>query len=171
MKSPDRSGRDGDRRIGRDRARGGQQGRRRLAASPAGSPRPRARCRPPGRGARTGPRTGGRLHAGPAPSPQATAREHAISLSRCEQSRLRRIQASLCRSDPKLAGMLGVFGRLCAGRRMPAWEQAPSRLDRIRQAAALLAAARALAAIAHGGRARPPAPETGRLRRSRETGG
>jgi hypothetical protein len=162
MKSPDRSGRDGDRRIGRDRARGGQQGRRRLAASPAGSPP--AQGPPgagPGRGARTGPRTGGRLHAGPAPSPQATAREHAISLSRCEQSRLRRIQASLCRSDPKLAGMLGVFGRLCAGQRMPAWEQAPSRLDRIRQAAALLAAARALAAIAHGGRARPRHPRPG----------
>jgi len=37
--------------------------------------------------------------------------------------------------------MLGMFDRLCAGQRMPAWEQAPSRLDQIRQAAALLAAA------------------------------
>ncbi|MGH8917985.1 MAG: hypothetical protein ACRD0H_06530 [Actinomycetes bacterium] len=33
--------------------------------------------------------------------------------------------------------MLGIFGRLYAGQRMPAREQAPSRLDRIRQAAAL----------------------------------
>ena len=70
---------------------------------------------------------------------------------------------------------------------MPAWEQAPSRPGRIRQAAALLAktatviaaairllpaAARALAApVAPGGRARPWAPETGRRRRSQETGG
>jgi hypothetical protein len=44
--------------------------------------------------------------------------------------------------------MLGTFGRLCAGQRMPAWEQAPSRLDRIRQAAALPAAAAAVAAAA-----------------------
>ena len=45
-----------------------------------------------------------------------------MSLSHCEQSRLRCIEASLCRSDPKLAGMLGIFGRLCAGQRMPARE-------------------------------------------------
>jgi hypothetical protein len=38
-----------------------------------------------------------------------------MSLSHYEQSRLCRIEASLCRSDPKLAGMLGMFGRLCAG--------------------------------------------------------
>jgi len=101
-----------------------------------------------------------------------------MSLSHYEQSRLSRIEASLCRSDPKLAGMLGMFGRLCAGQRMPAWEQAPSRLGQIRQAAALLAAARlllaaarALAAIVQGGRARPPAPKTGRPGRSRERGG
>ena len=50
-----------------------------------------------------------------------------MSLSHYEQSRLCRIEASLCRSDPKLAGMLGMFGRLCTGQRMPAWEQAPSR--------------------------------------------
>jgi len=94
-----------------------------------------------------------------------------MSLSHYEQSRLSRIEASLCRSDPKLAGMLGMFGRLCAGQRMPVWEQAPSRLDQIRQAAALLAAARALAAIVQGGRARPRAPKTGRPGRSRKTGG
>jgi hypothetical protein len=101
---------------------------------------------------------------------------------------------SLRRSDPKLASMLGMFGRPGAGQRMPAWEQAPSRPGRIRQAAALLAktatviaaairllpaaarllpaAARALAApVVPGGRARPWAPETGRRRRSQETGG
>jgi len=95
-----------------------------------------------------------------------------MTLSHSEQSRLSRIEASLRRSDPKLAGMLGMFGRLCAGQRMPAWEQAPSRLGQIRQAAALLAAAAAVAAaIVQGGRARPPAPKTGRPGRSRERGG
>jgi len=70
-----------------------------------------------------------------------------MSLSRYQHSQLRRIEASLRRSDPKLAGMLGTFGRRCAGQRMPTWEQAPTRLDRIRQAAALLAkAATAIAA-------------------------
>jgi len=63
-----------------------------------------------------------------------------MSLSHYEQNRLSRIEASLCRSDPKLADM---FGRLCVGQRMPAWEQAPSRLYQIRAAAALLAAAAA----------------------------
>jgi hypothetical protein len=104
-----------------------------------------------------------------------------MSLSHCQR---RRIEASLRRSDPKLASMLGMFGRPGAGQRMPAWEQAPSRPGRIRQAAALLAktatviaaairllpaaarllpaAARALAApVVPGGRARPWAPETG----------
>ena len=66
-----------------------------------------------------------------------------MSLSHYEQNRLSRIEASLCRSDPKLADM---FGRLCVGQRMPAWEQAPSRLYQIRAAAALLAAAAAVAA-------------------------
>jgi hypothetical protein len=32
-----------------------------------------------------------------------------------------------------------VFGRLCAGEAMPAWEQVSSSHDRIRQAAALIA--------------------------------
>jgi hypothetical protein len=180
MKSPDRRGpmlTEGSGGIGRD----GQQGRRNVAASPAGSPPAEGPVRAPAEGrARTGPRTADRLHAGREPSQQATAREHAMSLSRCEQSRFRRIEASLRRSDPKLADMPGVFGRLCAGQHMPTWEQAPS--CRPDPAAALLAAAtavarlllataRALAAIAYGGRARPSAPETGRLDRSRETGG
>jgi Protein of unknown function (DUF3040) len=114
-----------------------------------------------------------------------------MSLSHYQRSQRRRIEASLRRSDPKLASMLGMFGRPGAGQRMPAWEQAPSRPGRIRQAAALLAktatviaaairllpaaarllpaaarllpaAARALAApVVPGGRARPWAPETG----------
>jgi hypothetical protein len=138
---------------------------------------------PAGRRARTGPGAAGQLRAGREPAPQATAREHAMSLSHYQRSQRRRIEASLRRSDPKLASMLGMFGRPGASQRMPAWEQAPSRPGRIRQAAALLAktaaaarllpaAARALAApVVPGGRARPWAPETGRRRRSQETGG
>ena len=115
-----------------------------------------------------------------------------MSLSRYQHCQLRRIEASLRRSDSKLASMLSMFGRLCAGQRMPAWEQAPSRLGRIRPPAALVtraatviaaakhlllaaarpllaagsalaAAARALAAaVVQQGRARPWVPETGR---------
>ena len=117
-----------------------------------------------------------------------------MSLSHYQRSQRRRIEASLRRSDPKLASMLGMFGRPGAGQRMPAWEQAPSRPGRIRQAAALLAkngyrhscrhpppARRGPPAARRGprpgrpGRARRPCPAVGardrRRRRSQETGG
>jgi hypothetical protein len=96
-----------------------------------------------------------------------------MSLSHHHQNQLHLIQAGLLRSDPQLTARLSMFGRLCAGQAMPAWEQVPSRPDRIRQAAALIAetisvAAAAIflllravlalaAAVAQGGRARPPA--------------
>jgi hypothetical protein len=96
-----------------------------------------------------------------------------MSLSHHHQNQLHLIQAGLLRSDPQLAARLSVFGRLCAGQAMPAWEQVSSRHDRIRQAAALIAetisvVAAAIflflrgglalaAAVAAGGRARPPA--------------
>ena len=81
---------------------------------------------------------------------------------------------------PQLAARLSVFGRLCAGQAMPAWEQVSSRHDRIRQAAAptagttsvvaaaivlLLEAVLALvAAVVPGGRTRPPAQRRERAR-------
>jgi len=74
--------------------------------------------------------------------------EHVMSLSHHQQYQLRLIEAGLLSSDPRLAGVLGVFGRLCAGQGMPAWEQVPSRKDRIRQAAALLTEAIAVVAAA-----------------------
>src|SRR5215472_9477255 len=96
-----------------------------------------------------------------------------MSLSHRHQNQLHLIQAGFLRSDPQLAARLSVFGRLCAGEAMPAWEQVSSRQDRIRQAAALIAetisvvaaaivlflrAVLALvAAIVPGGGARPPA--------------
>ena len=103
-----------------------------------------------------------------------------MSLSPHHQNQLHLIQAGLLRSDPQLAARLSVFGRLCAGQAMPAWEQVSSRPDRIRQAAALIAetisvvaaaiflflrAVLALAAaVAAGGRARPPAQRRERAR-------
>jgi hypothetical protein len=110
-----------------------------------------------------------------------------MSLSHHHQNQLHLIQAGLLRSDPQLAARLSVFGRLCAGQAMPAWEQVSSRPDRIRQAAALIAetisvvaaaiflflrAVLALvAAVVQGGRARPPAqrrePVRPRLRSGR----
>ena len=71
-----------------------------------------------------------------------------MSLSHHQQYQLRLIEAGLLSSDPRLAGVLGVFGRLCAGQGMPAWEQVPSRKDRIRQAAALLTEAIAVVVAA-----------------------
>jgi hypothetical protein len=102
-----------------------------------------------------------------------------MSLNHRQRHQLYRIEARLLRSDPRLASMLSVFGRLAAGQRLPAWEQVATRQDRIRQAAALIvkaitvmaaairlllsavlamfAAVRALfAAVVMGGRARPP---------------
>ena len=64
-----------------------------------------------------------------------------MSLNYREQRKLHRIESRLLRSDPHLAGMLTVFCRLDAGQCMPAWEQAATRLDPARQAAALIAMA------------------------------
>lgn len=99
MKSPDRRGRGGDRKIRRDR---GQAARR--SSQPGARPRGQPSGRGPGAGPPAGggpapPRTAGRLHAGRESSQQATAQEHAMSLSHHEHSPLRRIEASLCRPD------------------------------------------------------------------------
>ena len=103
-----------------------------------------------------------------------------MSLSPHHQDQLHLIQAGLLRSDPQLAARLSMFGRLSAGQAMPAWEQVSCGHDRIRQAAALIAetisvvaaaiclflgAVLALvAAVAQGGRARPPAQRRARPR-------
>jgi DUF3040 family protein len=69
------------------------------------------------------------------------AQEHVMSLDYHQQRQLDRIESRLLRSDPQLAAMLAMFARLSAGQRMPVREQAATRLDRIRQAAALIAKA------------------------------
>jgi hypothetical protein len=99
-----------------------------------------------------------------------------MSLSHHHQNQLHLIQAGLLRSDPQLAARLSMFGRLCAGQAIPAWEQVPSRHDRIRQAAALIAetisvaaaaiflflrAVLALTADEHRHRSRPPGGPAG----------
>ena len=71
-----------------------------------------------------------------------------MSLSPHHQNQLHLIQAGLLRSDPQLAARLSIFGRLCAGQAMPAWEQVSCRHDRIRQAAALIAETISVAAAA-----------------------
>ena len=71
-----------------------------------------------------------------------------MSLSPHHQNQLHLIQAGLLRSDPQLAAKLSIFGRLCAGQAIPAWEQLSGRHDRIRQAAALTAETISVAAAA-----------------------
>jgi DUF3040 family protein len=73
-----------------------------------------------------------------------------MSLNHHQQRQLYRIESRLLSSDPHLAAMLAVFGRLSAGQRMPAWEQIATRVDRIRQAAALIAKSIAAMAAAAG---------------------
>ena len=69
-------------------------------------------------------------------------------LSHHQQHQLQRIETGLLRSDPQLTAMLGIFGKLSAGQTMPAWEQVPTRRDRIQQTAALTVEAITLAAAA-----------------------
>lgn len=71
-----------------------------------------------------------------------------MSLNYHQQRQLDRIESRLLRSDPQLAAMLAMFGRLSAGQRMPVREQASARLDRVQQAAALIAKAVAAACAA-----------------------
>ena len=73
-----------------------------------------------------------------------------MSPSHHQQHQLQRIETGLLRSDPQLTAMLGIFGKLSAGQTMPAWEQVPTRRDRIQQAAALTVEAITLAAAAIG---------------------
>ena len=111
-----------------------------------------------------------------------------MSLSHHQQRQLYRIEAGLLGADPRLAAMLGIFGKLSSGQGMPAWEQVPARRDRIRRAAALTVQAITLAAAAIGlllsailalliaaagprHRHRLPAPGPERTRRSRGAGG
>ena len=73
-----------------------------------------------------------------------------MSLSHHHQRQLYRIESGLLRTDPQLAEMLEIFGKLSASQAMPSWEQVPTRRDRVRQAVALTVQAVTLAAAAVG---------------------
>ena len=106
-----------------------------------------------------------------------------MSLNHRQQHQLYRIESGLRRTEPHLAAMLTVFDSLAAGQCLPAWEQIPSRRDRIARATArafvVLAATaivltRAVLALITAPfpdrRSRRPAPKPGRAARDRETG-
>ena len=103
-----------------------------------------------------------------------------MSLNHHQRHQLHRIECGLLRSDPHLAAMLAVFGRLSADQHMPIWEQLPARPDRVRQAAASIAKAVAvlaaiigllLTAVVAGHRARPASGARQQAGPGTETGG
>jgi ABC-type nitrate/sulfonate/bicarbonate transport system permease component len=73
-----------------------------------------------------------------------------MSLNRRQQRQLSRIESRLLGSDPHLAAMLAAFGQLADDQRLPSREQIATRLDRIRQAQALIAGAIATLVTALG---------------------
>lgn len=81
-----------------------------------------------------------------------------MNLTRCEQRQLRHIEAAVRRSDPRLAAIMGMFGRLYSGEEMPASEHEPRSQNHLRRSAAWIVAALATAAPAEW-RARDQAPE------------
>jgi hypothetical protein len=48
-----------------------------------------------------------------------------MSLFYAQEHELHLIEARLCRSDPHLCELSGIFSRLYTGDDMPAWEQVP----------------------------------------------
>lgn len=64
-----------------------------------------------------------------------------MSLNHAERHQLHRIESRLLRSEPHLAAMLAVFGRLCDGQGLPAREQLATRQGRVRRSAAVIATA------------------------------
>jgi hypothetical protein len=80
------------------------------------------------------------------------------NFTRREQQRLRGIDAALCGSDPQLAAIMAMFGRLYRGEAMPAWEHQPRPGGRLRRSAAWVVAALADAAPADC-RFQAPAPD------------
>jgi hypothetical protein len=95
-----------------------------------------------------------------------------MKLSYRQQRQLRLIEASVCRSDPHLGAMFGIFGRLYPGQDMSGTEQLPDQpvgRGRLRRAAAWFVAALITTAVAISvllgkavttatGRRRAPAP-------------
>jgi hypothetical protein len=71
-----------------------------------------------------------------------------MSLPYRQQRQFGVIEAGLRQSDPQLAAILAMFGRLCAGDRMPAWEELRSGQGRLSRAVNRILTAIAAAATA-----------------------
>lgn len=71
-----------------------------------------------------------------------------MSLHYRQQRQFSVIEAGLRRSDPQLAAIWAMFSRLCAGERMPAWEELRSGQGRLSRAVTRILAAIAAAAAA-----------------------
>ena len=68
-----------------------------------------------------------------------------------QQRQFRLIEAAVCRSDPHLGAMFGIFGRLYPGQDLPGAEQLPNQpagRGHLRRAAAWLVAALTTVAVA-----------------------
>ncbi len=87
----------------------------------------------------------------PGPERRAVTQEYAMRFSYRQQRQFRLIEAAVCRSDPHLGAMFGIFGRLYPGQDLPGAEQLPDRpagQGRLRRAAAWLVAALTTVAVA-----------------------
>jgi hypothetical protein len=74
-----------------------------------------------------------------------------MSLSYRRQRQLRLIEAGLCRTDPHLAAIMGMFGRLYPDHGLPAWEHplaVPSGQGYLRRTAACVLAVLAATIVA-----------------------
>ena len=93
-----------------------------------------------------------------------------MSLNRHQEHELRVIEAGLCRSDPHLGGMFGMFGLLYPDQDMPAGEQVPAGQKRSRPAHWIGAVLTAMAAASRHGHVRTSAAKPERTRDGGETG-
>jgi len=93
-----------------------------------------------------------------------------VSLNRHQEHELRVIEAGLCRSDPHLGGMFGMFGLLYPDQDVPAEEQVPASQRRFRPARWIGAVLTAMAAASRRGRARMSAAKPEPTRDGGETG-
>ena len=91
-------------------------------------------------------------------------------LNRHQEHELRVIEAGLCRSDPHLGGMFGMFGQLYPDPDIPAEEQMPASQERSRPARWLGAVRIAMATVSRRGRVRTPTVKPERTRDGGETG-
>ena len=94
-----------------------------------------------------------------------------MSLNRQQEHRLRVIEADLCRSEPELGAMFGMFGRLYTGQDMPGGEQVPTGQGRFWRARRLAAVLTVMAAAPRRARVRASAASPERTADSGETGG